>query len=136
MKQRGRKSAASLTVAPIVTREPVPVQPPDTVSAPARRVFLDLVASVDPAHFEISDVGLLAQYCEAQVMAERAATELAKGDGPPDTRWPAAWEKATRAMKDLALRLRLSPQSRREKAKIERPPTWDERYRMERYGRL
>jgi phage terminase small subunit len=135
--KRGRKSAAERAMAPMmVAHEPVPVQPPPSLSEPARRVFLDLVSSVDPAHFQQSDVGLLCQYCEAQVMAERAAAELSKGEGPPNTRWLAAWREGTRTMKDLALRLRLSPQSRREKAKVERPLTWDERFRLERFGRL
>src|SRR5262249_55555993 len=44
-----------------------------------------------------------------QVMAERAAA-----DGLP------AWREGTKTMKDLALRLRLSPQSWREKAKVKR----------------
>ena len=83
MKQRGRRSAASLATTPVITHEPVPVQPPAALSEAARKVFLDLVSSVDPAHFEQSDVGLLCQYCEAQVMAERAAAELQRGEGPP-----------------------------------------------------
>jgi hypothetical protein len=39
-------------------------------------------------------------------------------------------------MSNLALRLRLGPQSRREKAKVERPLTWDEKFRLENFGRL
>ena len=134
--RRGRKSAERAMAPLMVAHEPVPVQPPATLSEAARKVFLDLVSSVDPAHFEQSDVGLLCQYCEAQVMAERAAAELQRGEGPPNARWLAAWREGTRTMKDLALRLRLSPQSRREKAKVERPLTWDERFRLEHYGRL
>jgi phage terminase small subunit len=132
-----RKSAAARAVAPAFAREPVTIQPPATLSEPARKVFVDLVSSCDPRHFEVSDTGLLCQYCEAQVMAERAAAELQKGEGPPNARWLAAWREGTRTMKDLALRLRLSPQSRREKAKVpERPLTWDERFRLEHHGRL
>ena len=134
--RRGRKSQAERDMEPLMVHtELVPVQPPETLSEPARKAFLDLVASCDPAHFEDADVGLLAQYCEAQVLAERAAQELQK-ESPPNPRWLAAWEKATRTMKDLALRLRLSPQSRREKAKVERPLTWDEKFRLEQFGRL
>ena len=82
--KRGRKSEAERAMAPImVAHEPVLVQPPPSLSEPARKLFLDLVSSVDPAHFEQSDVGLLCQYCEAQVMAERAAAELQRGEGPP-----------------------------------------------------
>ena len=68
-------------------------------------------------------------------MAERAATELQKGEGPP-TQWLAVWEKSVKMMKDMALRLRLGPQSRRERPKVERPLTWDERFRLERFGKL
>jgi len=41
------------------------------------------------------------------------------------------WERATSIMASLALRLRLGPQSRREKAKVDRPLTWDERFQIE-----
>jgi len=119
----------------MVHSEPVPVQPPVTLSDPARKIFLELVASCDPAHFEDADVGILAQFCEAQALAERAAQELQK-ESPPNSRWLAAWKEGTKTMKDLALRLRLSPQSRREKAKVKRPLTWDENFRLEKFGRL
>jgi len=47
------------------------------------------------------------------------------------------WEKATRTISGLALRLRHSPQARREKAKApEKPLTWDDRFRLEHYGRV
>jgi phage terminase small subunit len=133
MKQRGRKLAASLAVAPVSEHEPVPVQPPPTLSEAAKEIFLDLVSSVDPAHFEHSDVGLLCQYCEAQAMAERSAAKLQNGDDPDALR---TWEKANKVMSGLALRLRLGPQSRRDRAKVERPLTWDERFRLEHFGKL
>jgi hypothetical protein len=53
---------------------------------------------------------MLSQFCEAAALAERAVKEMQK-EGAPE-RWLTVWEKATRMMKDLALRLRLSPQSR------------------------
>jgi phage terminase small subunit len=135
MKQRGRKSAASLAVAPVSEHEPVPVQPPPTLSEAAKEIFLDLVSSVEPAHFENSDVGLLSQYCEAQAMAERAAAVLS-GPGEAADWALKLWEKANKVMSGLALRLRLGPQSRREKAKVQRPLTWDEKFRLEKFGRL
>ena len=135
MKQRGRKSAASLAVAPVSEHQPVPVQPPPTLSEAAKEIFLDLVSSVDPAHFENSDVGLLSQYCEAQAMAERAAAVLS-GTGEAADWALRLWEKANKVMSGLALRLRLGPQRRREKAKVERPLTWDEKFRLEKFGRL
>jgi len=136
MKQRGRKSAASLAVAPVTEHQLVPVQPPATLSKPARAVFLDLVGDCHPEHFEDSDVGLLCQYCEAQAMAERAAAELQNGTGKTADWALKLWEKANKVMSGLALRLRLGPQSRREKAKVERPLTWDEKFRLEKFGRL
>jgi hypothetical protein len=43
-------------------------------------------------------------------MAERAVQELQHKNA--ESRWLTMWEKATRAMVALALRLRISPQSR------------------------
>ena len=60
-----RKSRAELGVVPAFKSEPVPVQPPETLSEPARKVFLDLVSHCNPTHFEQSDVTLLGQYAEA-----------------------------------------------------------------------
>lgn len=40
-------------------------------------------------------------------------------------------------MSGLALRLRLGPQSRRERAKVDPGPlTWSEQFRLKTYGRL
>ena len=132
MKQRGRKSAASLAMTPLLEQhEPVSMQPPATLSEPARVVFLDLVGNCHPEHFEDSDVGLLCQYCEAQAIAERAAAELQSGTSQAAEWALKLWEKANKIMSGLALRLRLGPQSRREKAKVARPLTWSERFCME-----
>src|SRR5262249_42250895 len=47
----------------------------------------------------------------------------------------ALWEKSTRTMSGLALRLRLGPQSRRERAKVDPGPlTWSEQFRLKTYG--
>jgi hypothetical protein len=127
-----RISRAERAVIPAIRSDPVPVQPPLTLSEPARAVFLDLVASCDPGHFKQSDVTLLGQYCEAAALAARSAAALQVGDA---SSLP-VWEKSTRTMSGLALRLRLGPQSRRERAKVERPLTWDERFCIETYGRL
>jgi hypothetical protein len=50
-----RKSAAARAIAPAFAHKPVPVQPPATLSEPARKVFIDLISSCDPRHFETSD---------------------------------------------------------------------------------
>jgi hypothetical protein len=113
---------------------PVPVQPPASLSEAGRAVFIELVGSCDPRHFEPSDVTLLARYANATVFSEQAEARLAAD--PNDSKALALWEKSTRTMGALALRLRLGPQSRREKAKVNRPLTWEEQFRLEKYGRL
>ena len=130
-----RTSAAARAVAPAFTQEPAPIRPPSTLSEPAKAVFIALVADCEPGHFKSADAGMLCQYCEAQAMAERAAAELQKGE-VPSVRWLAVWEKSTKMMKDLALRLRLGPQSRRERARADRPLTWSDRFRLEQHGKL
>jgi hypothetical protein len=109
---------------------PIGVRPPRNLSAPARRLFEDLVASVDHEHFVPSDAPLLAQYVEAIVLAERSAAELERSPG--DHKALVLWEKATRVMHALSMRLRLSPQARREKARAEpRRLDWSTRYGLE-----
>jgi len=127
---------AELQMRPLMhDAEPVPVQPPATLSDPARSVFLDLVASCDAEHFLDADVTLLARYANAVVFSEQAQARLQAN--PDDVKALTLWEKSTRAMSGLALRLRLGPQARREKAKTPRGPlTFDERFRLERFGRL
>ena len=113
MSQRGRKSAAALSVIP-VDGKPDRLLPPVSLSDAERTVFVDLVAACDPTHFRPSDLPLLVRYCEAVVLAERAALELRLGavvDGKPSP-WITIQEKAVRAIVALSMRLRLSPQSR------------------------
>jgi hypothetical protein len=93
-------------------------------------VFLDLVNSLDPTHFEPADATLLGQYAEASALAARSAAALQAGDASQLS----VWEKSTRVMSGLALRLRLGPQSRRERAKAGRALRWDERLRAEHNG--
>jgi hypothetical protein len=125
-----RRSKADLSVAVPQAPAPIGVRPPTTLSEPARRVFEELVASTDHAHFVPSDVPLLAQYAEAITLAERSAAELQGSSGDPKAL--ALWEKATRAMTALSMRLRLSPQARREKALAEpRRLDWSTRFGIE-----
>jgi hypothetical protein len=129
--RRGRKSAAELEMEPLMRRaEPTRVQPPASLSEAARGAFLDLVVSCDPEHFEDSDVTLLARYANAVVFSEQAEAQLQAN--PDDAKALTLWEKATRTMSGLALRLRLGPQSRREKAKAPRRSIpWDEQFALE-----
>ena len=113
MSQRGRKSAAALAVI-AVDGKPDRLLPPRSLSRAECILFNNLVTACDPTHFQASDLPLLIRYCEAAVLAERAALELRQGavvDGKPSP-WIIVQEKAMRAMVALSMRLRLSPQSR------------------------
>ena len=85
MRQRGRKSAASLETIN-VDGSPDRLQPPDHLSADERQRFTDIVANCDARHFRPSDVTLLVRFVEADALAERSAKELRKNpviDGKP-----------------------------------------------------
>jgi phage terminase small subunit len=122
-----RKSRAELDLPMAVAGESIPVRPPATLSAAAQPVFADLVASCEPDHFKAADVTLLGQYCEAAALAARSAAALQAGDAGQLR----IWEKATQTMSGLALRLRLGPQARREKAKAPKPRDWATRFALE-----
>ena len=102
-----RRSAASFAI-PSVTGAPVRLSSPADLTAPERAIFLDLVAASKPDAFRASDLPLLCAYCRAIALEVRSAQELAAGDDKALVRW----EKATKAMVALSMRLRLSPQSR------------------------
>jgi phage terminase small subunit len=113
MRQRGRKSAEALTAIALDGESPLPA-PPASLSEPEREMFATIVAGCDAGHFRQTDLPLLSRYCEAAVLAERAALELRNGavvDGKPSP-WIVIQEKCVRAMVSLSMRLRLSPQSR------------------------
>jgi phage terminase small subunit len=112
-----RRAADSLVVPiPTSTR----LHPPSGLSEGAKAEFIRIVTTERPEHFKPSDQSLLVQYCEAASLADRAMKEL-QGDDAPE-RWLRTWEKAVRAMSGLALRLRLSPQSRMPNNPTRRPP--------------
>lgn len=77
-------------------------------------VFQQVVGAMSPEHFNAGDVVLLVRYCEAAVLAERAAKELRRQPvlGAKVNPWLVVLEKADRSLATLALRLRICPQSR------------------------
>ena len=79
-------------------------------------------------------MSLICRYVNAAVFSEVAEARLAVN--PDDTKALALWEKSTRTMSALALRLRLSPQSRREKARVQQPLTWADEFRLRQGGRV
>jgi hypothetical protein len=96
------------------------IKPPDYLGDLEKRVFRDLVSQCPADQFRKSDTGLLARWAELSVMAEQAACEMAvNGRVTPDGRvsaWFSIYTQAIKGLNGLALRLRLSPQSRMSKA--------------------
>lgn len=109
----GRKSAAELAITPpepAVTR----LQPPPSLTGPEADLFRQIVRNCNHEHFRESDLPLLSRYCEASILAERAAQQLREAPvlaGKPSP-WLPVREKATRELIALSMRLRLSPQAR------------------------
>ena len=94
---------------------PARLKCPDDLDAPERQVFADIVGACEPTHFRASDLPLLAAYCRAVIMEQRAFSEFSREpilpDGKPNP-WGAILAQATKSMLGLSLRLRLSPQGR------------------------
>src|SRR5262249_47258821 len=105
-----RRSRAELDFPHVATELPQRLKPPDSLSAGAREEFLRIVSCEKPEHFRPSDVGMLVQYTEACALAAKSIDAIHRD--LPGPRWLANWQVAVKVMKDLSLRLRLSPQSR------------------------
>ena len=108
-----RKSAAAIAInqPPTAANR---LRPPATLSAAQRAVFLELVGSNEPGHFQPSDAPLLATYCEVICMLQEASNQLKKGivfDGRVSP-WVGVQERGIKSMVALSMRLRLSPQAR------------------------
>jgi hypothetical protein len=108
MKQRGRKSAASLDIPAMNGADPR-LDPPSFLNSDERQVFIELTASA--SHLRNGDVPLLTSLAQATVIARRAVRK------PGDL---AAWERAVRIQAMLSTRLRLTPQARTHPANIAR----------------
>jgi phage terminase small subunit len=120
----GRHQGAHPPKRPVPTLSPAP---PAGLSTEEERIFQQLLASVDGGHFAASDLPLLVAYCQAVAQHDRAAARLRHDGDVVDGKvspWIVVQEKAVRAMTALSMRLRLSPQARREKAQLPQPRTW------------
>jgi hypothetical protein len=103
-----------------------------------KRAFLDLIASTPVDQFRPCDLPLLARWSELCVMAERAAKVMeiegmVTADGKPSAHFT-IHKEATRGLNNLALRLRLGPQSRAHKAPRQKVGTVSYYERMELEG--
>jgi phage terminase small subunit len=111
-----------------------PVEP-GGLSDREAQIFRDLVRSVDSAHFVESDIPLLTSYCQTVALHEDAVAALrregpVRADGKASA-WLAVLEKCQRGMVALSMRLRLSPQARRERAQLPKKLDWMTRHAMQ-----
>lgn|SRR5262249_2645595 len=125
MKQRGRKSADSLTT--LVNGEPSRLDPPATLTKAERSLFVEIVEACSPKHFAPSDMPILISFIQSTLLSRLAIKKAGK-----DAAALATWEKATRMQATLATRLRLAPQSRfdaktsaRQQPYLGPPPPWE-----------
>jgi phage terminase small subunit len=100
--------------------EPGRLRPPASLGEAEKRAFIDLVTSVPIEQFSPADQPLLIAWSETVAIRERMATRLAlegeiteQGKVNPAV---AVHREAVKTLNALALRLRVSPQSRAQKA--------------------
>ena len=105
----GRKGIAA-TVVPIDAIAARPrLNPPPSLSKPARLLFIEIVASVDRQHFSKADTPLLCSLVSTTLAARMHAKKLEK-DATPDV--VKAWEKLVKLQLSLSTKLRCTVQSR------------------------
>src|SRR5690242_8592982 len=121
MGTRGRKSAASLSVA--ASAREMRLRPRPETPKEIATIFRELVASMPAEHFTATDAPLIEQYAQAIVLGREAYDHLQSegqvisGRASP---WVTCLEKAQRAAVALSMRLRLAPQSRIKAEKVGR----------------
>jgi phage terminase small subunit len=104
--QRGRKSAAELSVVPIDAARK-PVEPPADLKPQEAAIFRDVVASCDPTHFRKSDVPILAALCTATYLSRFYAGQIGE-----DATAFKNYVETTKLVISLSTKLRLTPQAR------------------------
>ena len=119
MAGKGRQPYATFDVHSFDTPNPR-IRPQDSLSELEKKVFRDLVSACPADQFRKSDIGLLCRWAELSMAAETAAFEMTQnGRVTPDGRispWFSIHTQATKQLNGLALRLRLGPQARANKA--------------------
>jgi phage terminase small subunit len=118
MNQRGRKSAAALSIIP--AQRAFKPKPPDYLTARQQEEWRQVVASMPNGWFGRETHGLLTAYCRhhsnAKVVAEQIDTlnpnALREAEGlEVYDKLSKILEREQRALSSLATRLRLTPQS-------------------------
>ena len=95
------------------------LKPSNRLTGRAREIFIETVSDCAITHFRASDRPLLELFAEACALAEQAVGQMAElsavVDGKPSP-WFSVFVARTKAANNLALRLRISPQSRSPRA--------------------
>lgn len=107
MGQRGRKSTSELSIAAPDISGRIGLSPPPGLPPDVRKVFLTTVARVGNGHLQITDTDLLVRHAQAVILADKAY-KAAAGDMEAFSRW----ERATKQVAMLAVKLKLTPSSR------------------------
>jgi len=119
MPATGRRPYDTTDVTPYGTGN-ARLRPPESLGAPEKQRFIDLIATTPAGQFQPSDLALLCRWAELTVMCEQAQGELAAGgmigpDGKPSP-WFSIYQQSVKALSGLALRLKIGPQARAPKA--------------------
>jgi hypothetical protein len=88
------------------------ITPPADLTGPARDLFLDLVMACRPAHFQQADAPLLASYARAVIIEKEAALLIQNDIAGVSSTIIKVQQAMHGTMHRLAVRLRISPQSR------------------------
>jgi hypothetical protein len=118
MPKIGRNAFVATDIIPY--GEPGRLAPPASLGEAERKAFLDLVMSAPSGQFQACDLPLLCRWAETVALAERMATRMSvEGEldekGKPSGAFT-IHKEATKTLNALALRLRVSPQARMQKA--------------------
>ena len=119
MRQRGRKSSASLSVVPVSTKDRRS-PPPAHLNAAEKKLWRDIVASCPSGWFNVAQEALLAGFC-CHASAADFISKLIEKDRPIDVTDRGKFRRyaklltmrsrETAAMSALATRMRLTQQS-------------------------
>ena len=119
MRQRGRKSSASLTVVPLSTKDRRP-SPPAHLNATEKKLWRDIVTSCPSGWFTVAQEALLAGFC-CHASAADFISKLIEKERPIDVTDRDKFRRyaklltmrgrETAAMSALATRMRLTQQS-------------------------
>jgi phage terminase small subunit len=128
MGSRGRKPKVDMACP---SNSPAMLRAPSDLSPAEADVFSTVVADCEPGHFIRSDLPLLVSYARA-IVQERGASEMLRVQGAvvgtQVSPWVGVLRGASADIQKLSMRLRVSPQARRQRAKTLPPGHAQESY--------